>query len=129
MDMTADAIETNHHGKLIEEYRKRKKWPRGRLAEELRVDTSTVYRMEQQGVIRNLERRRILVGLLGIPTALLAIDGNKPPVETHLPMNRDRMSFFEHQNITRWNIYHTGGTDLVYQGLDIWINEMGNFAQ
>src|SRR5579883_2176228 len=118
-----------HQGKLVEEYRKRKKWSREKLAAALHVDVSTVYRIEQRDIVGDVERRCFLVGLLGIPATLMGFSEDTQPVETHLPMNNDRMAFFEQQNAARWNIYHTGGTTLAYQGLDIWVKEMEHFAK
>jgi tetratricopeptide (TPR) repeat protein len=117
-----------HHGQLVKDYRKRKKWSRDRLAMELHVDTSTVYRMEQQEVIRNLTRRRLLVGLLGIPAGLLGIEEAINFFQQPTQINNDRMAFFEEHLNMRWDMYHTGGTIRANRGLQTWISEITAFA-
>src|SRR5258708_3443659 len=102
--------ETMHQGNLVEEDRKLKKWARERLAMELHIDTSTVYRMEQQNVIRNLERRRLLVGLLGIPAVLMGIEGEINFIRPPAKINNDHMACLEEGLAVRWDLYHTGGT-------------------
>lgn len=121
--------ETIHQGRLIEDYRKRKKWSRERLAMELHVDTSTVYRMEQQIMIRSLERRRLLIGLLGVPAILLGVDSDINTIRPQARINSDQMTFFEEGLAIRWDIYHTGGTVRANRGLEGWIEETNNFTQ
>lgn len=96
---------------------------------ELHVDTSTVYRMEQQEVIRDLTRRRLLVGLLGIPAASLGIEEAINFIQQPTQINNDRMAFFEEHLNMRWDMYHTGGTTRANRGLKTWISEITAFAQ
>ena len=126
---TVEARENNHHGRLVEEYRRRKKWSRERLATELHVDTSTVYRMEQQIVIKSLERRRLLVGLLGIPAVMLGIESDVNFLRPPAKLNNDHMAFLEEGLAMRWDMYHTGGTVRANRGLDVWIDETRDFAR
>ncbi len=121
--MATNATETVHQGEVIEEYRKRKNWSREKLAAELHIDTSTVYRMEQQHMIRSLERRRILTGLLGIPAVLLGLNTDTDILLKPIKMNNDYMAFYEEGVTIRWDIYHTGGTVRAYRGLDLWLQE------
>ena len=123
-----EARETTHQGRLIEDYRKRKKWSRERLAMELHVDTSTVYRMERQIMIRSLERRRLLVGLLGIPAIMLGIASDTNIIHSPIKLNSDHMAFLEEGLAIRWDIYHTGGTTRANRGVDGWIAEAKDFA-
>ncbi len=127
--MTANTTDTAHQGNVLAHYRKLNKWPRSKLAEILGVDISTVYRMEKHRVIKNPERRRLLVGLLGIPATLMGLDGEPQPSTIHLMLNDDRMAFFEHEMATRWDVYRTGGTTRAYRGLNIWLKEAETFAQ
>jgi tetratricopeptide (TPR) repeat protein len=127
--MATNATETVHQGELIEEYRKRKNWSREKLAAELRIDTSTVYRMEQQHMIRNLERRRMLIGLLGIPATLMGLHTDPDILLKPIKMNNDYMAFYEEGVAIRWDIYHTGGTGRAYRGLDLWLQGSENFAR
>ncbi len=121
--------ESIHQGHLVENYRKCKKWSRERLAMELHVDTSTVYRMEQQIVIKSLERRRLLVGLLGIPAAMLGIESSVDFIRPLTKLNNDHMAFLEEGLAVRWDMYHTGGTVRANRGLDVWIEETKDFAR
>ncbi len=127
--MATHVMETTHQGELVEEYRKRKHWSREKLAAELQVDTSTVYRMEQQHMIRNLERRRMLMGLLGVPAVLLGLSTDARILDKSVKISNDRMAFFEEELAVRWDIYNTGGTARSYRGLDLWVQESEGFAQ
>src|SRR5579859_6181845 len=128
--MATNEMETTiHHGKLTEEYRKRKNWSREKLASELHIDTSTVYRMEQQRMIRSLERRRMLIGLLGIPAALMGLSADTDILLKPIKMNNDYMAFFEESVAIRWDIYNTGGTGRAYRGLYLWLQESEEFAR
>jgi transcriptional regulator with XRE-family HTH domain len=76
------------------------------LADEMRVSLRTVQRMEMQAVIKDPERRRLLVGLLGIPAAYLTLDREeaRPAAKTRLILNNDRMAFYEEQLEIRWKL-------------------------
>ena len=129
--MTDDILEPkNHQGKLVVYYRKRHNMSRAKLAELLDVDVSTVYRMEQQDVIKDIKRRQLLVGLLGIPASLMSLDeAIIHKIISPLMLNQDHMAFFEQELATHWDIYHTGGTTRAFQGLHTWIQEMREFAE
>ncbi len=121
---------SQHQGQVVAQYRKAKKWSQQDLAGTLRVDTRTVQRMECQTMIKNIGRRRLLVGLLGIPAALLGLeDEQKRADSTKIVVNQDRMAFFEDEMTTRWEMYHTGGTTRASRGLDMWISEIDRFAR
>ncbi|HEY4035195.1 MAG TPA: hypothetical protein VGL94_14640 [Ktedonobacteraceae bacterium] len=118
-----------HQGQVVAQYRKAKKWSQPDLAEALQVDMRTVQRMEQQSMIKSIDRRKLLIGLLGIPVSLLALDNEQGPVEQpNIALNSDRMAFLEDQMTTRWEMYHTGGTLRASRGIDIWIKEIQNFT-
>ncbi len=119
-----------HQGQAIAQYRKAKKWSQSDLAEALHVDVRTVQRMETQNMIKSIERRQLLIGLLGIPAALLALEGELPKTSrVHININKDQMSFLEDIMTTRWDMYHTGGTVRAAQGLDVWIREITSFSK
>lgn len=123
-------MSSEHQGQVIAQYRKAKHWTQEDLAGALRVDTRTVQRMEGQSMIRNIERRRLLVGLLSIPAALLGLEQEQKQVQkTSIAVNQDRISFFEDEMATRWDMYHTGGTIRASRGLGMWIGEMLRFAR
>ena len=117
-----------HQGKIVAQYRKINKWSRSKLAEALRVDVSTIYRMEQSSVIKDIQRRQFLVGLLGIPSVLMGLEDGAV-IPTNIKMNNDQIGFFEQEMAIRWDVYHTGGTTRAYRGLDAWLKEVERFAQ
>lgn len=129
--MMDDILEPkNHQGKLVAYYRKLHNMSRAKLAELLDVDVSTVYRMEQQDVIKDIKRRQLLVGLLGIPASLMSLDeAIKHEIISPFLLNQDHMTFFEQELATHWDMYHTGGTTRAFQGLTTWLKEMREFAE
>jgi len=126
---TNATAEEEHQGKLVARYRKLKKWTQGDLAAALMVDVRTVQRMEGQAVIKNVNRRRLLVGLLAIPAALMGLeDEQRHANAVGVALNQDRMSFLEDELATRWEMYHTGGTVRAARGLGTWTQEIGRFV-
>jgi transcriptional regulator with XRE-family HTH domain len=124
------AHEKIHQGQVVAQYRKALKWSQEDLAEALRIDVRTVQRMEKQVMIRDLSRRRLLVGLLGIPAVLMGWEHEVSPVQQlNLLLNYDRMALFEEEMTARWDLYFTGGTLRAARGLDLWIHEMTQFAK
>jgi transcriptional regulator with XRE-family HTH domain len=119
----------NHHGQIVAEYRKRRKWSQLRLAEELGVDLSTVQRMEKKSVIKSEKRRQLLVGLLGIPAVLLDVTPARQVLPTSsVQVNQDQMAFFESVMDMKWQTYHLAGPLAAAQGIDLWLQEINNFA-
>ncbi len=117
------------HGQVVAQYRKRKHWTQEQLAEALRVDKRTVQRMESQELISSEERRRLLVGVLGIPAALMSVEDEQNHfAETPLAVNPDRMAFFETELVTRWEMFHYSSTARAARGLDMWTREITQFA-
>lgn len=118
-----------HQGQIVAEYRRHKNWTQEELANALRVDARTVQRMERQDVINNVTRRRLLVGLLGIPAALMGLEEEQRQAEkVAVAFNQDRMSFFEDEMTTRWEMYHTGGTTRAARGIERWTQEIAKLA-
>ena len=128
--MSNELTNSAHQGQIIAQYRKLKNWSQQDLAEALLVDVRTVQRMEQQHMIKSVSRRQLLVGLLGIPAALMALDPLQALIiQPGLTLNHDRMTFFEDEMAARWELYHTGGTLRAAHGLDTWIKEITTFAK
>jgi len=124
---TADVT---HQGQVVTQYRKAQKWSQEDLAEALRVDVRTVQRMEKQPMIRNITRRRLLIGLLGIPAALMELENELQHTQkSFLALNNDRMSFLEDEMSTRWELYYTGGTLRAARSLDMWTTEVTGLAK
>jgi transcriptional regulator with XRE-family HTH domain len=128
--MNNEVTSNSHQGKVVTQYRKALKWSQEDLAEALRIDVRTVQRMEKQAIIKDISRRRLLVGLLGIPVALMGLENEQFHAEqSHLLFNYDRMAFFEDAMAARWELYYTGGTLRATHGLDMWITEITQFAK
>src|SRR5712692_2229608 len=122
-------VESIHQGQIIAQYREARHWTQQRLADELGVDLRTVQRMEQRPMIKNVERRKLLIRLLGIPAVLMALEGKLPAsLHTDLVLNDDPMSFFEDEVVKRWEVYHIAGTSRAARSLDRWMHEVSNFA-
>jgi len=126
-----NSADVTHQGQVITQYRKAKKWSQEDLAEALHVDVRTVQRMEKQAMIKNINRRQLLIGLLGIPAALMELENEliHHALKTPLVLNNDRMSFLEDEMSTRWELYYTGGTLRAARSLEMWMNEVTLLAQ
>jgi transcriptional regulator with XRE-family HTH domain len=120
-----------HHGRLVARYRSYMGMTQQGLADEMRVSLQTVQRMEMQAVIKDPERRRLLVGLLGIPAAYLALDREeaRPAAKTRLILNDDHMAFYEQQLETNWEVFHLGGTSRAERWIDTWVSNVADFAR
>ncbi len=121
-----------HQGQVVVQYRKLRNWSQQDLATELHVDVRTVQRIEQQPMIKNLDRRRFLVALLGIPASLMGLDEeaqrSQVTEKASILFNDDPMSFFEDQMQTRWEVHLIGGPLRANHGLHGWIKEVNSFA-
>jgi tetratricopeptide (TPR) repeat protein len=71
----------------------------------------------------------MLIGLLGIPAALMGLPTDTDNWLKPIKMNNDYMAFFEEGVAIRWDIYNTGGTGRAYRGLDLWLQESEEFAR
>jgi tetratricopeptide (TPR) repeat protein len=128
--MDAQHIEHKHQGQLVARYREAAHLSQGKLAEYMRVSVHTVQRMEKEPVIKDLNRRRLLVALLGIPAADLGLDEKRQQIEeSTLLFNEDPMSFIEDLVASRWQIYLLGGPVSAARGLDSVVKVVANFAQ
>lgn len=129
--MSINSSDVTHQGQVITQYRKAKKWSQEDLAEALQVDVRTVQRMEKQAMVKNINRRQLLIGLLGIPAALMELENEllHQALKAPLVLNNDRMSFLEDEMSTRWELYYTGGTLRAARSLDMWMNEVTQLAQ
>src|SRR5260370_17676210 len=83
--------------------------------------------MEQEAVMKNMERLRFLVALLGIPAAFLGLVQERQEINT-LVFNEDPMSFLEDTMASRWKAQLMGGPAHAAQGLDRFVNEVIHFA-
>jgi DNA-binding XRE family transcriptional regulator/tetratricopeptide (TPR) repeat protein len=70
--------------------------------------------------------RREILQMFSASTLLLGLDSKQLFTAKQ---NDGHLIFLEHQMTTRWDLYHTGGTDRAYYGLDAWLKEVEDFAQ
>jgi len=85
--------------------------------------------MEQRPMIKSLKRRQFLVELLGIPAVLMALENEKPPLNTvSLMFNDDPMAYLENAMILRFEAQQIGGTRSASQGLPMWMSEVTHFV-
>ena len=118
-----------HQGQIIAQYREAMHWTQQRLADELGVDLRTVQRMEQRPMIKNLKRRQFLVELLGIPAVLMALENEKPRLNSvSLMLNDDPMAYLENAMILRFEAQQIGETRSASQGLPMWMSEVTRFV-
>ncbi len=122
-----------HQGRIVAKYRKYRSWSQQDLADELHVDVRTVQRIEQQAMIKDIDRRRFLVALLGIPASLMGLDaetqGTQILKEAEVIFNEDPLSFLEDQMQTRWEIQLIGGPLRAARGLHRWVTEVDTLAK
>jgi transcriptional regulator with XRE-family HTH domain len=117
------------HGALVAHYRRARNWTQEQLAAALQVDTRTVQRMERKAMIREVNRRRLLVAMLGIPAGLLGLAEEQQAAQrTTVTVNDDRMAFLEDELTTRREMYHTGGTLRAARGITTWCREVERLA-
>jgi transcriptional regulator with XRE-family HTH domain len=119
-----------HQGQTITRYREAMHWTQQRLADELGVDLRTVQRMEQRPMIKSLKRRQFLIELLGIPAVLMALENEKPRLNTvSLMFNDDPMAYLENAMILRFEAQQIGGTRSASPGLSMWMSEVTHFVK
>ncbi len=123
-------VEDWHQGQLVAQYRKAAGWSQSKLAECLHVSVHTVQRMEREAMIKDPQRRRLLVALLGIPAIYMNIDG-EPLAQTAniLLFNDDPMSSIEDMIDNRWKLHLMGGPLSAFHGLDRAVRGVENFAK
>ncbi len=82
-------------------------------------------------MIRDPERRKFLVGLLGIPAAYMMLDADEKPLlrPTRVILNNDHMAFYEGQLEANWKVFHLGGTSHAAPYISRWMHEVSDFAR
>jgi DNA-binding XRE family transcriptional regulator len=73
VEMNSVQVEQRHQGKLVAQYRKAANMSQSKLAEYMDVSAHTVQRLEKEAVMKDLDRRRFLVALPGIPAASMGL--------------------------------------------------------
>ena len=119
-----------HHGKLMAQYRENMSMTQEELADELHTHVRTVQRLESKAAMRSINRRWLLVGLLGIPASQLDLTGEPPwSKKSRLHVNNDTMGFFENELAMRWEVHKVSGPRLAAQGMDMWMTQIKSFTE
>jgi len=71
--------------------------------------------------------RRNLLQVLLVPMTVIGLRRELSSLTAHL-QNPERLTLFEQELVTQWDVYHTGGTKQAYQGLSMWIGDVKSFA-
>ncbi|MBV8822849.1 MAG: helix-turn-helix transcriptional regulator [Ktedonobacteraceae bacterium] len=132
METNAAQVQPLHQGRLVASYRQAAHLSQQDLADLMGVSIHTVQRMEKQVVIKDVERRQLLIALLGIPAAYLQLttDTQEQQVErVMLVYNDDPMSFLEDTVNARWTTLLIGGALHTASGLGRLVQGVESFAQ
>jgi DNA-binding XRE family transcriptional regulator len=118
-----------HQGRLVAQYRAYLHMSQQDLADAMHLSLRTVQRMEQEPMIKDPFRRRLLVALPGIPAAALGLDQAQQKIaKSFLIFNDDPMSFLEETVANCWKIHLMGGPLSAAHGLDRVVREVETFA-
>src|SRR6266516_4082329 len=110
VEMKSIQVEQLQQGKLVAQYRKAANISQSKLAEYMHVSVHTVQRLEKEAVIKDYDRRRFLVALLGIPAISMGLGTEQHQRETEMLLfNDDPMLFIEDMGANRWRTHLMGG--------------------
>lgn len=130
IEMKIIQVEHIHQGKLVAQYRKAANISQSKLAEYMHVSVHTVQRLEKEAVIKDPDRRRFLVALLGIPAAYMGLGTEQHKRETEILLfNDDPMLFIEDMVANRWRTHLMGGPSGAAQGMGRMVKEVERLAQ
>ncbi|GHO77003.1 hypothetical protein KSD_47740 [Ktedonobacter sp. SOSP1-85] len=119
-----------HQGGLVARYRKHMNMSQQDLADAMHVSLRTVQRLEKEAVIEDLNRRRFLVALLGIPATYMGLNIQQQAIDEALFLfNDDPMTFLEDMVANRWKTHLMGGPLSASQGLERFVKEVETFSQ
>lgn len=128
-----------HVGQVIAHYRKKRGWTQESLAIALGCSKKTVEDLEGPKGMNgpDIERRKTLVKLLGIPPALLALDWRIQPSNvsdssehTQALVEEDTYSLYEHLLVLGWGCLSNGRNEyLRNKRLDIYTPKLAQIAQ
>jgi tetratricopeptide (TPR) repeat protein len=120
---------------LLQNARRQMGWTQQQLADFAELSLSTVERAERGEKIRMDSVRRLCICLQKKPVELglsltdrLDETQTLPSEQLHVVPYNDYLSVLEEEMRLRWSLYHTGGTQLVYQGLNAWVQQIAKCA-
>lgn len=132
-----------HMGQVIAHYRKKRGWTQESLAIALGCSKKTVEDLEGPKGMHgpDIERRKTLVKLLGIPPALLALDWRVQALTSvsdttltgsekiHHLLDEDTFTLYEHILVLGWGCLYNGRGDLLHTSrVDTCIPKLENIA-
>lgn len=112
-----------HHGKIVKYYRcaminQPRGWTQEQLAEAMNVSTRWVQEIERMEFIQDINRRKALAIVLGIPAALLNIDTLEKLSERSIGLLKPVMlKGFEDSIQSRWQLYYSSSNQATREGL------------
>jgi transcriptional regulator with XRE-family HTH domain len=110
-----------HHGKIVKYYRcaminQPRGWTQEQLAEAMGVSTRWVQEIERMEFIQDINRRKALAIVLGIPAALLNIDEKLSERGIGL-LKPVMLKGFEDSIQSRWQLYYSSSNQATREGL------------
>nr|WP_232336272.1 MULTISPECIES: helix-turn-helix transcriptional regulator [unclassified Thermoactinomyces] len=119
---------------LLRSARKEKGWTQQQLADFAQLSLSTIERAERGEPIRVDSIERICRCLQKTPEQLGLLSNSTPgksadpqllhQEQFHMISCDEYLSILENEMKIRWSLYHTGGTNLTYQGLKNWVQHI-----
>jgi transcriptional regulator with XRE-family HTH domain len=112
-----------HHGKIVKYYRcavmnQPRGWTQEQLAEAMSVSTRWVQEIEKMEYIQDINRRKALAIVLGIPAALLNIDKLERLSERSVIQLKPAMlKSLEDGARSRWQMYYSSSNQITEEGL------------
>ncbi len=112
-----------HHGKIVKYYRcavmnQPRGWTQEQLAEAMSVSTRWVQEIEKMEYIQDINRRKALAIILGIPAALLNIDRLERLSErSTIQLQPATLKDLEDGVRSRWHLYHSSSNQITEEGL------------
>lgn len=112
-----------HHGKIVKYYRcavmnQPDGWTQEQLAEAMSVSTRWVQEIEKMEYIQDINRRKALAIILGIPTSLLDIEKLERLSErSTLQFKPTRLKSLEDGVRSRWQMYYSSSNQITEEGL------------
>lgn len=130
---------------LLRAARREKGWTQQQLADFAELSLSTIERAERGEPIRVDSIERICKCLQKSPEQLGLLSNSIPPRKSEDRLSSvdpqilhqkqfhkipycDYLSILENEMKVRWSLYHTGGTNQTYQGLNTWIQHIAKCA-
>jgi transcriptional regulator with XRE-family HTH domain len=120
--ITLDGV-IGHHGSIVKYYRcavinQPRGWTQEQLAEAMSVSTRWVQEIEKMEYIQDINRRKALAIILGIPPALLNIEKLERWVgRSTIQLTPTMLKKIEYDVQSRWQVYYSSSNQVTEEGL------------